>query len=200
MPREAHTNHAVYATSSTFQCYPSVPSRIDLVEGLNLSDTTTPRYPRFLRVMGNIDAGSTEVLCVERAADGVEVAVPIPDRAVGVRLELSCRALIPHTVSVPVASGVDPGFSVTGTPTANTSVVVTITDPGDGLDPDTLEFSWAVNGGAATTGENPSSGTFTDAALNGLTLHFPLSDEWEDNSTFDFAAFVTSATNIMVEA
>lgn len=195
MNRSAHTNHAVYAQSSHFQCYPSVTERIDLVDDFNAEDTRNPRFPRFLRVMGSMDAGDTETLCVERASDGAEVAIPVPEQAVGVRLELSCRALIPHTVSAPLASGADPGFSVSGTPTANTSVLVTITAPGEG---DALEFSLAINGGAATTELTPSSGEYTHASLNGLTLHFP-TGTYDDNSTFEFAAFVTNVTNILVE-
>lgn len=186
------------ATSAYFHVYPAIASEVDLLDDGPDHWSPIPRFPRFLRVMGSMDAGATETLCVVRAGDNVEVAIPIPEQAVGVRLELSCRKLIPYTVSAPVASGADPGFSVTGTPTANTSVVVTITDPGDGVDPDSVEFSYAVNGGAAVTSVNPTDGAFTDTDLNGLTLNFAAGD-YDDNSTFSFAAFVTDATNIMVE-
>jgi hypothetical protein len=187
------------ACSTYFQCYPTVAAVKDLLDDSPDFRSPIPRFPRGLRVMGAVAEGATAILCVVRAGDNVEVAIPIPYLAVGQYLDLACRSLIPHTVTTPLSSSPeDAQVTVSGTPTAQTEIELTITDPGDGLDPDTVEFTLTVDDVEIGTALSPTDGVFTDASLNGLSITFPAGD-YTDNSTIEITAFVTTATNVMVQ-
>jgi hypothetical protein len=186
--------------SGFYHVYPDASESPNLID--DGPDQGRELAPRRITIMGAVAEGATALLVVRRT-DGVDVPIPIPWLAVGKPMEIAALQLLPHTITGVIRSADgddDPAIALSGTPDETRDFTITITDPGDGVDPSTIVFDWEATGSGSegATGASPSVLGVEALGGTGVVVTFEVGD-YTDNSTFEFSAFVTTAQNVMVQ-